>query len=86
MKRWHDEQVLMQKRWKVIVERDKTSKQMWGDRFTGSMSELDGPGRMRKHRPQESCGCPTCQWNKFGKGKLKREQKFMQYEQLAGGW
>ena len=86
MKRWHEEEPLMEKRWGKIIQRDKISRQLWGDRFQSQFTKEDGPGRMRKHRPEEGCGCPTCQWNKFGKGKLKREQKVLQYEQLAGGW
>lgn len=72
MKRWHEEQGLMERRLSKVTH--------WP-----AQKLQEGPGRMRKHRPLEGCGCRMCQWEKWQKGTVKRKQREWEHEHMAEG-
>lgn len=86
MNRWHREQRLMQKRWGTVLRQDQESRQRFGSSYRNAMVDSGGgPGWMRKRRPNQGCGCPMCQWEKYEKGQGKRKIREEQYEHCAEG-
>jgi len=87
MKRFHEESVLMDRRWRTVLKEEGRFRINFPEAvYRNSRVERGGIGRMRKHRPNEGCGCHMCQWEKWEKGGGKRKQMVMKHELLAGGY
>lgn len=85
MRRWHEEQELMQKRWTQLVKDDRRWRVNYPTiEYHNTAVERGGLGRMRKRRVFQGRSCPSCKAEKQ-KGLVKQRQKAWHYEQCAGG-
>lgn len=86
MKRFHEEKELMARRWRVVVDDNARFRAAWPTvEYRNRRVDRGGLGRMRKHRPNEGCGCHMCQWETWEKGNSKRKHAEMKHEFLAEG-
>lgn len=86
MKRFNQELPRMVSRWRKVLSADKQFRLAFPEcTYRNSRVERGGPGRMRKHRPYEGCGCDMCQWEKHQKGGTKKIQALLKYEAIASG-
>lgn len=76
----------MSRRWQTVIDKDTQFRAAFPEvQYRKRRVDSGGRGRMRKHRPNEGCGCHMCQWEKWTKGKGKRKQLVIKHELFAEG-
>lgn len=79
MKRWHEEEHLMQRRWRREIENHR-------DPGSGLVEEgchcLLGKGFMRKRRPGDKCKCRMCALMRNEKRRERRQKRYAQRAEI----
>ena len=80
MRRWHEEETVMARRFRLFRVGRPTWEQFPGAPVDpsyrpGHLSHVTSPGFFRKRHPWQGCGCGVCLQNKLGLGYTTRRQE-----------